>query len=462
MRKAVTTMALAAMLTGMAQAAVAEALSFSTPVAVSAADRRIDALELALDREGRPHLVWVDKGPMAPAAAAGHGGHGDRHHARDNLFYIRGDRDLRFDAPVQVNRMDGEVWGFSISRPRVQVAPSGSVHVMYPANATREGRAPEVVARYVRSEDGKAWSEPRTLNTPAGTDHSDQIHGGFSAVHVFGTLGVAPNGSVHAFWIDTRGLGAGVDPAGASPAAMAPAAVWGAISRDDGRSFSADMPIIETDVCPCCQLTTSFADAGDTVFLGLRLVTAESFRDNVVATSHDAGESFAAPVRVNAERWRLEGCPMKPTAIAIDGQQVYTAWYSGAETPPGVHVATSADGGDSFAAPVALHPAAALSDSPSVAVSAGVAYVAWHARVEDARRIYLSASHNQGTSWSAPVEVPGPADGGGAGHPLLVAEPGGSLLVAWLQDGRAWISRAGPVQGTEMAQRRVSRSSQSR
>jgi thiol-disulfide isomerase/thioredoxin len=184
----------------------------------------------------------------------------------------------------------------------------------------------------------------------------------------------------------------------------------------------------------------------------------------VVATSHDAGESFAAPVRVNAERWRLEGCPMKPIAIAIaiDGQQVYTAWYSGAETPPGVHVAISADGGRSFAAPVALHPAAALSDSPSVAASEGVAYAAWHACVGDARRIYLSASHNQGASWSALVEVPGPANGGGAGHPLLATEPGGSLLVAWLQDGRAWVSRAGPVQGTELAQRRVSRSSQSR
>ncbi len=429
--------------------ASATELEFSAPQPISGEDRRIDALELALDGQGRAHVVWVDKGPLAPSPAtgghAGHAGHGDRHHARDNLYYARGDEDLSFGSPVQVNRTAGEVWGFSISRPRVQVAPSGSVHVLYPANFTREGRAPEVVARYVRSADGSDWDAPLILNTPAGTDHSDQIHGGFSAVHVFGTLGVAPDGAVHAFWIDTRGLGAGVEPEGASAAAMAPAAVWGAVSRDDGRSFGPDAPIIETDVCPCCQLTTAFSDEGDTVFLGLRQVTAESFRDNVLAASRDGGDSYATPVRLNEARWRLDGCPMKPTAIAVDGQQVYTAWYSGAESPPGVYVTTSRDGGRSFTAPHALHPDASHSDAPSVTVGGGSAWVAWHARAEGARRIYVSASHDHGESWSAPVAVPGPPGDGAASHPLLAAQSDGSVLVAWLQDGRGWISRAQPA-----------------
>jgi len=448
MKQLYTVAAMAAIIGWPAVASAGE-LEFSAPQPISGEDRRIDALELALDAQGRAHVVWVDKGPVAASAPAGghagHAGHGDRHHARDNLYYVRGDHDLRFGAPVQVNRADGEVWGFAISRPRVQVAPSGSVHVMYPANATREGRAPEVVARYVRSEDGREWSEPRTLNTPAGTDHSDQIHGGFSAVHVFGTLGVAPDGAVHAFWIDTRGLGAGVDPEGASAAAMAPAAVWGAVSRDDGLSFAQDTPIIETDVCPCCQLTTAFADEGDTVFLGLRQVTIESYRDNVLAASRDGGNSYAAPVRLNEERWRLEGCPMKPTAIAVDGKHVYTAWYSGAESPPGVYVTTSRDGGYSFSAPQALHPEASLSDAPSVTVAGGSAYVTWHARADGARKIYVSVSHDHGERWSAPIEVPGPPGGGGASHPLLAAQADGSVLVAWVQDGRAWISRTRPA-----------------
>ena len=435
---------LAAVIAGAPGAAAAE-LDFSTPKPISSEDRRIDALELALDAQGRVHVVWVDKGPAAPSAEAGRGGHGDRHHARDNLYYVRGGDDLRFGTPVQVNRADGEVWGFAISRPRVQTGPSGSVHVLYPANATREGRAPEVVARYVRSADGIEWDAPRTLNTPAGTDHSGHIHGGFSAVHVFGTLGVAPDGAVHAFWIDTRGLGAGAVPEGASAAAMAPAAVWGAVSRDDGRSFAQDTPIIETGVCPCCQLTTAFADGGDTVFLGLRSVTAESYRDNVLAASHDGGASYATPVRLNDARWRLDGCPMKPTAVAVDEQHVHTAWYSGAESPPGVYVTSSSDTGRSFGAPQALHPDASLSDAPSVAAGGGRVYVAWHARVDAGRKIFVSASDDHGDTWSVPIEVPGAPAGGGASHPLVAVKADGSLLVAWLQGGRAWISQVSPA-----------------
>lgn len=422
-------------------------LAVSAPLALSDAGRRVDALELTLDGEGRAHLVWVDKGPAGGAAAAGgppgHAGHGDRHHARDDLFYTRGTRTLVFDEPRRINPVDGEVWGFAISRPRIQVSPAGSVHVLYPANTSREGRAPEVVAQYLRSDDGARWDPPRTLNTPAGTDHSEQIHGGFSAVHVFGTLGVAPDGAVHAFWIDTRGLDANEAPEGASEAAMTPASVWGAVSRDDGRSFTPDRPIIEKDVCPCCQLTTAFADDGGTVFLGLRQVTPESYRDSVIATSRDGGAQFAAPVRLNEVRWRIEGCPMKPTAMAVDGAQVYSAWYSAVESPPGVYLTRSEDGGESFSAPLAMHPEASLSDAPALALAAGRVYAAWHARVDGPRAVFLSVSSDGGRHWSAPQRISAP-DGGAAGFPVVAGEADGSALVAWLQDGRAWIARAAP------------------
>ncbi len=424
----------AAPLALLAAAAVAAApVEFSEPVAVSPADRKAEAVEVALDTDGRLHMVWVDKGAADNGAHEGHHGAGhDRHHARDDLFYTRSARDtLRFDAPVQVNREPGEVWGFSVSRPRVQVAPSGSVHIMYPANADQDSGGTALVARYVRSDDGTRFEPPRTLNTPAEEDRSEIVHGGFSAAHVFGTLGVAPDGRVHAWWIDTRGMAED----GSS------AAIWSAISNDDGHSFGDDFEVMGSGVCPCCQTTAAFTRDGDTVLLGLRGVTEENYRDNLLRASTDGGHTWGEPVRLNAERWQINGCPLKPTAVAADGDRIYTAWYSAVEQPPGAYFTHSTDGGETFSAPRALHPEASLSDAPVVATGGGVTWVVWHARTDEGRRLFLRTSTDGGDTLGDLVEVPGPGTGQ-AGFPVAAATDDGRLLLGWQQDGRAWALEA--------------------
>ncbi len=425
-----------------------EALSFSSPVALTQPERRVDAVELTMDAAGRPHLIWVDKGPAgAPAPGAGH----DRHHARDDLYYMTGQPDLVFGEPVRVTQEDGEVWGFSVSRPRLQITDSGVRHVMYPANATRNG-ADEAVARYSRSMDGRTWEAARTLNTAGNYDFGEMLHGGISAAHVFGALAAAPDGSVYAYWIDSRGIESSVASDGTLLSPLLPAAIWGAVSRDEGKTFGEDFPVIPSDVCPCCQLTTAFGDDGKSLYLALRDVDAQSNRDNILVVSRDRGESFSAPVALNDTRWNIQACPLKATAIAASDQDLYGAWYSAAESPPGVFVTVSHDGGRTHTAPLAMHPEASLADAPSIAVGGGMVYVAWHARVEGARRIYMRASSDRGRNWGPLQQVPAP-EGGNANHPIVAADRNGAALVTWIQDGRAWIVRAKPAErGTHVAQ----------
>jgi hypothetical protein len=208
-------------------------------------------------------------------------------------------------------------------------------------------------------------------------------------------------------------------------------AIFAADSRDGGATFSADRPIQTTDACPCCQLAA--AVRGDTVLLATRQVYPGGLRDSSVSRSTDSGQTFGSPVRAGEAKWKLDGCPLKRTVIATDGDHVYTAWFTAGVEPGGVYFSRSRDGGRSFQPEVALHPAAAVSDAPSLAVApGGRVMVAWHAKAVGERRVFLRMSDDHGASFGEVIEVPGPATV--AAYPEIVLAPDGrSGYLAWQQ-----------------------------
>jgi hypothetical protein len=385
--------------------------------------------DIALDAAGNLHAIWVQKAPPPPAPAAGEGG-GMRHDAADDVFYRRaaaGSLDLA--APVRVNSVAGEAWGFAVSKPELAIGGDGTVHVLYPANAKQAGSGKGIlVTRYARSVDGGRIFEPsRTLNSAATNDLSAVMHGGFAAAHAFGTL-VAMGRDVHAYWIDTRFMKP-EDTAGA---------IFAADSRDAGASFSADRPIQRADACPCCQLAG--ATQADAVLLASRQVYPGGTRDSAVSRSEDAGATFGAPVRAGEARWKLDGCPLKRTVVATDGDYVYTAWFTGASPPGGVFFSRSRDGGRSFEAAVPMHPQAAVSDAPSLAAApGGRVVVAWHAKTGGERRVFLRTSSDYGASFGGIVEAPGPATA--AAYPeVVIAADGRAGYLSWQQGQTAVVA----------------------
>jgi hypothetical protein len=383
--------------------------------------------DIALDAAGNLHVIWVQKAPVPPAE---HTGGGMRHDATDELWYRRSPAGaLAFGAPVRVNSVPGEVWGFAVSKPELAVGGDGAVHVLYPANGVQAGTSKGIlIARYARSTDGgKSFESARTLNSPATNDLSAVMHGGFAAAHAFGTI-VASGRDVHAYWIDTRFMKP-EDTAGA---------IFAAGSRDGGATFSADRPIQRADACPCCQLAG--ATRADAVLLASRQVYPGGTRDSAVSRSEDAGATFGAPVRAGEARWKLDGCPLKRTVVATDGDHVYTAWFTGASPPGGVFFSRSRDGGRSFEAAVAMHPVAAISDAPSLAAApGGRVVVAWHAKTGGERRVFLRSSSDHGASFGGIVEAPGPATA--AAYPeVVIAADGRAGYLSWQQGQTAVVA----------------------
>ncbi len=407
----------------------AAVVEVGAPVTLSAGPGTALPPDIALDPQGGINVLWVQK---APPPENGEAAGGANHAASDELVYRRSAAGaLEFGAPVRVNSVTGEVWGFAVSKPELAIGADGVIHVLFPANATQAGSGKGILAaRYTRSTDsGRSFEPARTLNSAAPNDLSAVMHGGFAAAHAFGTIVAAGASDVHAYWIDTRYMQA-EDTAGA---------IFTADSRDSGRTFSADRPIYRGEVCPCCQLAG--AAQGQTVWLADRTVFAGGTRDSAVARSDDAGQTFGAPARVGEARWQIEGCPLKRTVVAVDGDRVYTAWFTAGLQPAGVFFSRSPDGGRSFLPALALHPDAAVSDAPTLAAAAGgTVLVAWHAKAGGERRVFMRLSTDHGASFGPVTEVPAPP--GAAVYPEVVLAPGGrGGYLAWQQGQAAVVAR---------------------
>jgi hypothetical protein len=410
--------------------ATSAAASAADPTVVSPPGHKAMAPELAVGSDGAINVIWIERTPqgeaIAAAGAASKDGH--THLAETDLWFARStDGGRTFGAPLRVNREAGAVWGFPVSKPRVSIAPDGTIHVFYPGNAEdpRSGK-PIVLPMYTRSTDGgRSFAVATVLGAVPTTDNSDVVSGGLANAECFGTMTSDDRGGVYAYWIDTRDMSK-EQPNGK---------IFSAVSLDGGASFGKDFEIFPADACPCCQITAT-THAGR-IYMGSRQVSPEGNRDSVVAVSADRGRSFTPRVRWGGAHWKIEGCPLKPTALAVDGQFVYAASYNGGADPQAAYFSRSADGGRSFEPAVQLHPGAAVSDAPALAVLDGRVVAAWHAKTSGERRIWLSVSQDRGKTFSAPAEVPAPP---GTGiHPVIAVHAGGVQL-AW-QQGDAVVTR---------------------
>jgi photosystem II stability/assembly factor-like uncharacterized protein len=393
---------------------------------ISVAGRRAISPEIATGPDGSINVIWLDKGLTANRAPPKPRKPGEHSHlSSTDLYFTRSeDGGRNWREPVRVNRAPGSVWGFAVSKPRIEVGDRGTIHIFYPANdrSPLTGLA-VIAAHYTRSTDaGKTFEASRKLNSPAPTDQSEMLRDGLGASHSFGTMGLAPDGRIYAFWLDAREMQGPQDGA----------LVYASVSRDDGESFAEERLVMQGEACPCCQMTAAFGE-DSSVYLGYRHIYADG-RDSTVARSQDGGQSFATRTRLPFKPWDIDACPLKPTAMAVDNERVYAAAYTAGEEPSGIYFSRSSDGGKTFTGRLQIHPEAAVADAPQLAVSAnGGVQLAWHAKTDGPRRLFVSVSEDAGQTFSPPEELPTPP--GSSAYPATAVASDGRSLVVWQQEG---------------------------
>jgi len=401
---------------------------FAQPIALSPEGQKAGAPDIAINAKGQLAVLWVDRSPQE-SASAGHDHNHDRHLSSTDLYVaISPDGGKTFNLPVKVNSAAGVVWGQQVSRPRIVGTPNGTWHVSYAANDIHPTLNKTLLTtHYARSIDsGQSFEAPRRLSAITDQDMSGVIHGGFASAAAFGTITAAPDGSVHAYWIDTRHMKPDSDSG----------ALYSVSSRDDGATFAAERQLIDTSVCPCCQLT-AIANEKSEILLGSRRVEKDSFRPATIMTLSSKKDIAGERRSIGGAPWQIAGCPLKPTVIATRGKHVFAAVHNGGEATPGVILSVSNDSGKSFKSSDVVHTAAAVSDAPALAANDSRVLLAWHAKVGSAsRRVFYRFYSLAGAPTSDITELdtaPGVSQ-----HPMVTVKPNGNFQLVWQQADKVW------------------------
>ncbi len=402
-------------------------LASGSPIGLSPEGHKASAPDIAVNSKGDVAVLWVDRSPQDQPADGGH--NHDRHLAVTDVYVaISKDGGNTFSAPTKVNASSGVVWGQQLSRPRIVGTPNGTWHVAYSANDIHPKLNKTLLTtHYTRSIDGgQSFDSPKRLSSITDQDMSDVIHGGFASAAAFGTMASAPDGSVHVYWIDTRHMKPDSDSG----------ALYGSASRDDGKTFTTDKQLIDTSVCPCCQLT-AVANSKSEIIMGSRRVEKDSFRPATVMTLSQKDEPIQDRQSVGGAPWQINGCPLKPTVIAVHGKSIFAAVHNGGEATPGVIFSISNDGGKTFSPHGIVHPSAAVSDAPTIAVNGSRVLLAWHAKVGSApRRVYYRFYSLTGEPVGEVKELD--SNPGVSQFPITATRSDGSFQLLWQQADRIW------------------------
>jgi hypothetical protein len=271
---------------------------------------------------------------------------------QDAYYVASRDGGKTFTAPVRLNQRAGTVTVGGERGPKVALGQDGSIHVVWLGHYQKGGGM-----WYTRSTDGgKTFAPERNIQDgPTGGDSPTVI--------------AAAAGGVTVFWLDAR---TGKDEN--SPVAHP---IFMARSRDNGATFGPN-EMVKHDhpglACACCRLEAR-AGADGSVYLAFRSGH-QNIRDFYLLKGRRGENDFKA-VRVSADNWKLEGCPMSGAAFDVnrDGR-VLISW-----------------------------------------MSQGKVY--W-------------ANSRRGAAAFAP-RVPAPAGEGAANYPVALAERAGGVLLVWKQ-----------------------------
>lgn len=344
---------------------------------------------VAAGRDGRPLVAWVAR-------------EGDT----SNVYVLRaGAAGAR---PVRVNPDDLAADSLH-QAPGLVLGPDGEVYVSWSSRKPRPGGALFASdLRLSRSLDGGlSFDRPLRVNEDGPIAHS------------FEGLAVADGGAVLVAWIDAR-------EGGGRPR------TYLARVTDRGSVVSSVARLDGEETCVCCRL--SVAAASDTAVALWRKVFPGDVRDMVLGLSRDGGRTFAPPLLVHPDRWRIGACPHRGGSVGMDGRgRVYAGWYTeGRRETPQLLLAVSADG-RRFAAPRRLDTSAgSIPDHLRLGVSGGGAAVAvWEDSTAVRRRVLLRYSVDGGQTFSAvrPLSVALKAHA-----PDVAVTAGDRFVVTWHEE----------------------------
>ena len=213
-------------------------------------------------------------------------------------------------------------------------------------------------------DGGRTWSPPTTPH-----------HDGTQTQHGFGTLFQARDGGLGIVWLDGR--------ATAAPSGGGDIGLWSATFDQSAKQTSETA--IDPRTCECCQ--TSVADTSDGVVVAYRGRGADETRDIFLTRLVDS--RWTSPAAVHNDGWKIDGCPVNGPAVTARGRDVAVAWFTAPTGEGQTFVAFSHDAGRTFARPIRIDEGSATGHVDAELLADGAVAVSWTELVNKQSQVRL-------------------------------------------------------------------------
>lgn len=264
------------------------------------------------------------------------------------------------------------------------------------------------------SADGAQWRK-------VGSPHSD----GTPTEHGFVTAFDLPDGGLGLAWLDGR------NTAGGGHAGHAAGGMTLRYAMFDAGGNLTEEAEFDDLTCDCCQTDSAATKEG--IVMVYRDRTRAEIRD-IYAARYVNGQ-WSKPVRVNADNWKIDGCPVNGPAVAAHGDRVGVAWFTAPEGKGRVLFAWSDDGGRTFGAPIRIagggDGSRPLGRVDLVSHPEHGMFVSWMEQGANGAEVRLRRIDANG---AGPDRVLVRTDAGrAAGFPRMTVLEDGRLLLAWTE-----------------------------
>lgn len=243
-------------------------------------------------------------------------------------------------------------------------------------------------AQWVETKGGEATSIRVAQSTDNGATWSTPLRPHKDVAGEFGFASLLPlaDRSAQLVWVDAS-----------SPDANAlHAATIGA----DGKL--SEPVVVDPRICDCCQTAVAMTDDGP--IAAYRDRSADEIRDISIVRLTPNG--WTAPKTLHADNWKIAACPVNGPQLDAKGKNVVAAWFTLGGGRPHVNVAFSSDSGATFGQPVVVDEGDPAGHVDVALVDDGAAIVTWVERAGDSTRIEARRVRADRTS----------------GKPLVIAE----------------------------------------
>jgi hypothetical protein len=253
--------------------------------------------------------------------------------------------------------------------------------------------APEgtLYAQWIETK-GEATSIRVAQSTDNGATWSAPLRPHADAASEFGFASLLPahDRSAHLIWVDGA-------KAAQQPEADAENELHAATIDADGKLSA--VVTLDPRICDCCQTAAAMSDDGPVV--AYRDRSPDEVRDiSVIRLTPDG---WTQPKTLHADGWKIAACPVNGPQLDAKGKQVVAAWFTDAGNHPRVSVAFSRDSGASFGAPVVVDDGKPIGHVDVGLLDDGSAIVTWLEQSGEKVRIEARRVESDGTRGNATI-----------------------------------------------------------